>query len=140
MKTVEWRLSLNSSPKQTYDFLNSSDGRARFWAESAKEENGAILFEFINSWKYKSKILERIPNQLFRIDYFNSEVSFHIDVTPKGGSDLRLLNTNISDEEYLEVLPGWVSVLMNLKAALDFDVDLRSHNPAKTWDEGYVDV
>jgi hypothetical protein len=28
---------------------------------------------------------------------------------------------------------------MALKAAADFGVDLRSHDPARTWDQGFVD-
>jgi hypothetical protein len=37
-------------------------------------------------------------------------------------------------------LAGWVTVLLTLKAAADFGVDLRSHDPARTWGQGYVDV
>jgi predicted nucleic acid-binding Zn ribbon protein len=32
-----------------------------------------------------------------------------------------------------------VSVLMALKAAVDFSVDLRNHDPDRTWDHGYVE-
>lgn len=28
---------------------------------------------------------------------------------------------------------------MALKAAADFGVDLRNHDPTRTWDQGYVD-
>jgi len=28
---------------------------------------------------------------------------------------------------------------MALKAAIDFDVDVRSHDPQRTWDQGFVD-
>jgi hypothetical protein len=28
---------------------------------------------------------------------------------------------------------------MALKAAADFGVDLRSHDPGRTWDQGFVD-
>jgi hypothetical protein len=38
-----------------------------------------------------------------------------------------------------EVLPGWVSVLMALKAYVDHGVDLRNHDAARTWDQGYCD-
>jgi len=37
------------------------------------------------------------------------------------------------------VLAGWVSVLMALKAAVDHGVDLRNHDPQRTWDQGYAD-
>ena len=35
---------------------------------------------------------------------------------------------------------GWVSVLLALKAAVDFAVDLRNRDPDRTWEDGYVDV
>jgi hypothetical protein len=37
-------------------------------------------------------------------------------------------------------LAGWVSVLLALKAAVDFGVDLRNSDPARRWEDGYVDV
>jgi hypothetical protein len=36
-------------------------------------------------------------------------------------------------------MAGWVSVLLALKAAADFRVDLRSHDPQRTWSQGYAD-
>ena len=35
-----------------------------------------------------------------------------------------------SDEEW----PGWVSVLLELKAAADYNVDVRNHDVTRTWD------
>lgn len=37
------------------------------------------------------------------------------------------------------MIAGWVSVLLALKAAVDFSVDLRNHDPGRTWDQGYAD-
>jgi hypothetical protein len=34
---------------------------------------------------------------------------------------------------------GWVSVLLGLKAAADHGVDLRNHDAARTWSQGYCD-
>ena len=34
---------------------------------------------------------------------------------------------------------GWVSVLLTLKAAADFGVDLRNHDPTRTWDQDFAD-
>lgn len=31
-------------------------------------------------------------------------------------------------------------MLLALKAAVDFAIDLRSHDPGRTWEHGYVDV
>jgi hypothetical protein len=44
-----------------------------------------------------------------------------------------------TERVHTEVIAGWVSVLMCLKAAVDFGVDLRAHDPEKHWDNGYVE-
>ena len=64
-------------------------------------------------------------------------VNFELKHDGKGGTDLSLSATKV---KYLIVeLPGWVPVLMALKGAVDFDVDLRNHDRNRTWEEGYVD-
>jgi hypothetical protein len=37
------------------------------------------------------------------------------------------------------VTAGWVSVLMQLKAAVQFHVDLRNHSRERSWEKGYVE-
>ena len=54
-------------------------------------------------------------------------------------TNLTLSNEGVSEAEFVEVRSGWVSVLLNLKAVADFKVDLRNHDPNKTWNQGYVD-
>lgn len=57
----------------------------------------------------------------------------------KGGTDLTLTDVGVPDPYHSEVIAGWVSVLMNLKAAVDFGVDLRTHDPERNWDNGYIE-
>ncbi len=139
MKTITWKLHLKSDPKSVYDLLSTSAGRSKFWSEEATEEDGIIHFVFPNGQKYKSRIIKTIPDQEFHLDYFNSLVKFHLNSSENGGTDLLLINENVSESDFAEVNAGWVSVLMNLKAVADFQCDLRNHNPKKTWDEGYAD-
>ncbi len=139
MRTVAWKIHLKSSPEKVFHYLTTPEGRESFWAEKAPEKNGMIHFDFPNGEKYTSNILYVEKNREFHLDYFNSTVKFVI--TPKGheGADLKVINEGIPDEEYLEVYAGWVSVLLTLKAAVDYDVDLRNHNNSRTWDQGFVD-
>ncbi|WP_420401399.1 SRPBCC family protein [Flagellimonas sp.] len=139
MKTITWKLHLKSSPETVFELLSTSEGRAKFWAEKADEENGMVHFVFPNGQTYGSKVLECIPNQTFCLDYFESLVKFHLEPSDNGGTDLTLINENVAEEEFHEVHAGWVSVLMNLKATADFQCDLRNHDPNKTWDQGYLD-
>ena len=139
MKTITWKLHLRSSPKTVFELISTSKGRAKFWAEEAVEENNVIHFIFSNGQTYGGRILECIPNQKFCLAYFDSLVKFHLEPSENGGTDLGLINENVPEDEFIEVYAGWVSVLMNLKAAADFQFDLRNHDPNKTWNQGYAD-
>ncbi len=138
--SVNWKIHLSSSPKKIFEFLDSNEGRAKFWAEKSIEEDNKIFFEFPNGYKWVSDIIERIPNKKFKIKYIdNSITTFDIIEDGKGGAIVELTDENVKNEWKNDVLPGWVSVLMNLKAAVDFGVDLRNHDKTKTWDERFCD-
>jgi hypothetical protein len=139
VKTVFWKIHLKSSPGEVFKLLSTRRGRESFWAESAEEIEGIIHFIFPNGESYESQIIKSIENQEFQVDYFNSKVTFKLKRVENDQTDLSLINEGIQDEEYDEILAGWVSVLLNLKATADFNSDLRNHNPMRTWNEGYVD-
>lgn len=139
MKDITWKMSLNSAPSKIFEMLTTDHGRESFWCEKSVEENDHIVFHFPNGMDYRGKIHQKIENEIFKLDYFDSLVSFDIQSNTDGTTDLRLSNTEVHENEYAEVLAGWVSVLMNLKAVCDCDVDLRNHDKSKTWDHGYAD-
>jgi hypothetical protein len=56
-----------------------------------------------------------------------------------GGTDLTLTDMGVPSEHRTEVIAGWVSVLMALKAAVDFGIDLRGHDSERHWDTGFVE-
>lgn len=56
-----------------------------------------------------------------------------------GGTDLLLVEEDVPAEAVEENRAGWVSVLLTLKAAADHGMDLRGHDPQRTWHQGYVD-
>ena len=137
--TVTWRLHLRSSPEQVFDMLDTDTGRAAFWAETADEHDGEIAFHFINGLRYQSRVLERDRPAAWSIEYFGSTVTVQLVDEGAGGTDLTLVNEGIPEEDHREVMAGWLNVLLPLKAAVDFKIDLRSHDPTRTWDQGYID-
>nr|WP_299338039.1 SRPBCC domain-containing protein [Allomuricauda sp.] len=139
MKTITWKLNLKSNPTKVFDLIATSEGRKKFWAEESKEDEGMIHFSFPNGQTYRGQILKVNPPQEFHLDYFDSLVKFRLTSLKNGGTDLTLINENVSSSDFSEVHAGWISVLMNLKAVADFQCDLRNHNPEKTWNQGYVD-
>jgi uncharacterized protein YndB with AHSA1/START domain len=137
---IRLRVHLAASPAAVYSFLATDEGRARFWAESAVEQEGHIVFQFPNGQSWRGQILEADPARVFRLVYFGgSETTFHLADDGTGGTDLTLADRGVPPEDKAEVLAGWTSVLMALKAAVDFGVDLRNHDPSRSWDQGFVD-
>ena len=134
MPEIRWRVHLASSPEAVYDLLATDEGRAQFWAESALERDGAIEFAFPNGMLTRGAVLAAEPPRRFAVDYFGSETSFELEPDGEGGTDLTL--TAKGDAESLA---GWVSVLLALKAAADFGVDVRNHDPRRSWSQGYCD-
>ncbi|MFZ2507305.1 MAG: SRPBCC domain-containing protein [Steroidobacteraceae bacterium] len=136
---IRWRMHIPVPPEKVYAALDTDEGRAAFWAESAAEIDGQIEFRFINGYSCRSKVLERQPPQLLAIDYIGGRASFELESDGQGGTDLLLTHTGIGTDEWNEVHAGWLNVLFPLKAWLTHGVDLRNHERNRTWDEGFAD-
>jgi uncharacterized protein YndB with AHSA1/START domain len=118
----------------------TDEGRARFWAEAAIETNGIIQFRFPNGQEWRGRILERHPPHRFQVEYFGHSVTtFELADDGTGGTDLTLTDAGVPAADRTEVVAGWISVLLALKAAVDFGVDLRNHGLNRTWDQGFVE-
>ena len=139
-RTVTWRVHLASARADVYEILTSGPGRARFWAQSAVERDGRVEFHFPNGTRWSSVVLERDPPTRFALTYIGgSRATFELAAADDGGTDVTLIDTDVPKAEYEDAHAGWVSVLLALKAAADFGVDLRNHDERRTWDDGYVD-
>ena len=137
---IRWKLHLKSSPEHVYQQLTSNEGRASFWAESAVEKDGIIHFVFPNQVQWKGRILESAPPDRFKVEYYGGSITtFELNPDGSGGTDLILTDQGVPEADRTEVIAGWVSVLLALKASVDFGVDLRNHDPQRTWDEEYLE-
>lgn len=137
---VRWRLHLRARPERVFEVIDSDAGRASFLAESSRTDGDEIVLTFPNGHVHRGRIIERSrPNRLV-IEYLGlTQAAFDLQDDGVGGTDLTLTDAPVAPADEVEVGAGWVSVLMALKAAVDHGIDLRSHDPARTWDEGYVD-
>ena len=137
---IRWKLHLKSSPEYVYQPLPTQEGRASFRAESAVEQDGVIHFVFPNQAEWNGRVLLNEPPYRFQIEYYGgSRTTFKLSPDGSGATDLTLTNQGVPPEDQNEVIAGRVSVLMALKASVDLDIDLRNHDPQRTWDEGYVE-
>jgi hypothetical protein len=137
---IRWRLHLPGvPPERVFAVLDSDEGRASFWAESAVERDGSIAFRFINGVTCRSRIIERRRPEVFVLDYMGTPARFELAPDGNGGTDLRLTQDGVDPADWNEVHAGWLNVLLPLKARLVHGVDLRNHDPTRTWDKGYAD-
>ncbi len=137
---IVWRLHFAAPVPDVYRMIATNEGRARFWAESAVATGRDIHFLFPNGQRWRGRILESVPDAHYRIEYLDgSVVTFALQAARTGGTDLTLSDQGVPEEGRTEVIAGWVSVLLALKATVDFNVDLRNHDRHRTWNDGYVD-
>ncbi|WP_420644669.1 SRPBCC family protein [Candidatus Leptofilum sp.] len=137
---IRWRLNLRSPIEKVYRALATDAGRAAFWAETAVAANGIIHFEFPNGYTWDGKILKAQPPHTFAVQYIDQSIAtFILKADGHGGTNLTLTDEGVAKQHRNEVIAGWVFVLLALKAAVDFGVDLRNHNPDHTWEIGFVE-
>ena len=138
---VRLHVHLASPPERVFEFLSTDSGRGAFWAETAEERDGIVRFRFTNGMTHDGKILESQPHRLFSVEYFGgSNARFELSPDGSGGTDVTLVETCVPQAWLTEHRAGWVSVLLALKAAVDFEIDLRNRDPDRSWENGYVDV
>ncbi|GIL06695.1 MAG: hypothetical protein AMXMBFR72_21830 [Betaproteobacteria bacterium] len=137
--TIRWKLHFNSPPEKVFDALATDAGRASYWAESAPERDGRITFHFVNYEPYSGRVLRRERPRVFAVEYFGSIVEFSLAGDGRGGSDLSLFASQVDESIRMEMVAGWVSVLMAMKAAVDHGIDLRNHDASRSWTDGYAD-
>jgi hypothetical protein len=136
---IRWKMAFRSAPEVVYRHLATSQGRSRFWAETAEERNGTIHFVVPGGHASRGRILERVPGRRFSTEYFGWKVCFDLAPRPGGGTDLTMTSSDVPEESKWEVTAGRVSVLMAMKAAVDYAVDLRNHDENRSWWQGYAD-
>lgn len=136
---IDWRAHFAAPPEAVWKAWTTDAGRRRFWAEESRARTGGFELSFLNGEALRVDVVEARAPELLIFRYFGGSTVI-LDLAPdgSGGCDLRLREEGAP--EPVENLAGWVSVLLACKAAVDFGIDLRSRDPGRSWDEGFVDV
>lgn len=137
--TIRWKMHFTSPREKVFAALATESGRAMYWAESAPEINGTITFHILNYEPCSGRVLKSKKPSAFALEYFGTVVEFLLQEDGRGGTDLSLVATQVDDSIRMEMVAGWVSVLMAMKAAVDHGVDLRNHEASRAWEDGYAD-
>ncbi|MFA0964573.1 SRPBCC domain-containing protein [Roseivirga sp. BDSF3-8] len=136
---IRWKLHLASTAQKVYKALTTDEGRESYWAEKSVQEGDEITFSFLDHPGHVATILDREASHMFSLEYFGHETTFRLSETDDGGTDL-LLEVKLKDAEAREeMIAGWVSVLMAMKAAVDHGIDLRNHDEDRSWQKGFAD-
>ncbi len=137
---IEWRVHLSSSPDKAYEAWATDAGRESFWAERSEATPDGFRLSFIGGEVLDVRLIEAVARRRFVFNYFGgSTVTVEIEAAGSGGCDVHLSEVDVFPAEHLENYAGWVSVLLGLKAAVDFRVDLRGHDAARSWARRFVD-
>lgn len=142
-KAVLWKLHLAAPPETVYAFFATDAGRIRFWPEESRNEGDVMRLNFLGEPDpVLCRILEQRPPERFVFTYIDgTNVILLFQPDGAGGTDLTVTETGFSSEaHWAENYAGWITVLMNLKAAADHGVDLRNHDPARTWTTRYCET
>ena len=65
-------------------------------------------------------------------------MEFSLRCDDGNGTDLSLLATEVDESIRMEMVAGWVSVLMAMKAAVDHNVDRRNHDKQRLQNSRYA--
>jgi hypothetical protein len=130
----QWKVHFKSAPSEVYRALSTPLGRSRFWADSAKEADGVIHFVLPGDRTDDSRIESAIKDQLYAVSYFGRLLTFVlIPDDQTNGTDLTLTYQSPDDPAATDADSAtWVSLLLRLKASVDFGVDLRNHDNSRT--------
>ena len=134
-----WRVHLNAAPAVVFAFLATDSGREAFWAETSTSSGSEFILSFPDSTTTPVQIRLRQEPHLFEIDYFGAVTRFVLQPAGEHATDLEVSASGVPADDLLEVGAGWVSVLLALKSVINFGNDLRNHERARTWSDGYVD-
>lgn len=131
MSSTQWKAHFKSAPSEVYRAISTPLGRSRFWADSAGETDGVIHFVLPGGRTDDAPIEQAVKDHLYVVRLFGERLTFSLAPDEARGTDLTL-----SHEGDPDPVP-WVSLLLRLKAHVDFGADLRNHDPDR--DRDYVD-
>ena len=136
--SIVWRLRLSSTPERVLSAWLTPADHARFWAERSEPHAEGFRLHFIDGTVELCRILDRVGPSHIRMLYFGSRVDITLSRLDNV-TDLTLTARDVPVVEWQDVYAGWLSVLLPFKAWVDFGIDIRNHDAARTWRQRYVD-
>lgn len=147
---TQFRLKIEIAAKPEKVFRAWTDDRIvpRWFcvkAEIEPKKKGRLYFEWLGGDKLETRIIDIKKNRLFLFPFGPKGEKVKLTIIPlKKGSGLELhqydMKTTPKDRWAMHkgCETGWTFFLANLKAYLEHGIDLRSHDPKKSYRQGYI--
>jgi uncharacterized protein YndB with AHSA1/START domain len=135
---ILWRLRLSSAPERVFSAWLTPADHVRFWSERSEPDAKGFRLHFIDGTVALCEVVESVTPSHIRMQYFDARVDITLDRLDDG-TDLTLTAHDGPSADWQDVYAGWLNVLLPFKAWVDFGVDIRNHDPSRTWRQRYVD-
>jgi hypothetical protein len=137
---TSWRVHLLAPRELVFDLITPEFEPGPYRASSAGRldgENGWLAPEGAH---LKDATLDLTPPRRIVARYAGGGVAtLELSDDGRGGTVLRLTDVGQQAEDRTELVAGWVSVLLALKASVDFSLDLRDHDRRTFWTGAYLE-
>jgi uncharacterized protein YndB with AHSA1/START domain len=151
--TYDWshfteKIEIKASPEKVYRAWTDDKLITKWFVHKAviePKKGGRFYMKFLGDVESDEKVLGIRKNSYFCFSFGKAGETVEITIKKSGkGTDciLRQFGMKTSNKAkvqwHMGCRNGWVFFLTNLKSFLEKGVDLRSHDPRKSYKQGYV--
>lgn len=111
------------------------------------KRNGRVYLEWSTGDKWETKVVSISKNKSFTFPFGSNDERVTVRVKKDGRGcvcEIHQYNMATSPKSKWEMhrscLQGWTFFLANLKAYLEHGIDLRGHDPKKSYKKGYINA
>ncbi len=152
-KPFDWtqftlRVWIDASPQDVFRAWTDDSIIINWFTEKAviePRQNGRVYFEWLAGDKLEAKVIEIHKNRRFVFPFGSNNEQVTVSVKKsKSGSICELHQYNMKTTPKAKVSmhmgcrEGWTFFLANLKAYLEYGIDLRSDDPKQSYKQGFI--
>ena len=152
-KPFDWtsfylKIAINASPEKVFRAWTDAKELSSWFTvktEFEAKKNGRIHFEWLGGDKMDAKVISITKNRQVIIPFGGKGEKVKVVVKKDGkGAVCELYQYDMKTSEkdktamHMGCKQGWTFFLTNLKSYLEHGIDLRSHNPKRSYREHFI--
>ncbi len=109
------------------------------------KRNGRIYFEWLAGDKMEARVVSIVKNKSFTFPFGSKGERVTVKFKKEGKGticELHQYNMQLTPQSKWNMhrgcIQGWTFFLVNLKSYLEHEIDLRSHNPKKSYRQDFI--